>query len=154
MRGASQTDASRIQDDRSMENSLNQAELVRRAIEVRERAYVPYSHYAVGAALLGKSGRIYTGCNVENASFGLTVCAERVAIFKAVSEGEKEFQALAVVTSNGGTPCGACRQVFFEFASPDAPVIIAAVDGQVAKVLKIGELLADGFGPAQLPTRS
>ncbi len=137
-----------------MENSLNQAELVRCAILVREHAYVPYSHYAVGAALLGKSGRIYTGCNVENASYGFTICAERTAIFKAVSEGEKEFQALAVVTSNGGTPCGACRQVFFEFAPPEAPVIVANAEGQVLKVFKIAELLADGFGPGHFPRKT
>ncbi len=141
-----------------MTNSWNQLdtravdELTRLAREARERAYVPYSHYAVGAALLGKSGRVYTGCNVENSSYGLTICAERTAVVKAVSEGEMEFQALAVVTSNGGTPCGACRQVYFEFASPDAPVIIADTEGKIHKISKIGELLADGFGPAQLKT--
>ena len=126
------------------------AELTRRAREARERAYAPYSHYAVGAALLGKSGRVYTGCNVENSSYGLAICAERTAVVKAVSEGETEFQALAVVTSNGGTPCGACRQVYFEFASPGAPVIIADTAGTIHKIYTIGELLADGFGPAQL----
>ncbi len=131
-------------------DSQQMAELVRSAHEVRERAYAPYSHYAVGAALLGKSGRIYTGCNVENSSYGLTICAERAAVFKAVSEGEREFQALAVVTANGGTPCGACRQVYLEFASPDAPVIVADAEGKVHEIRKIGELLADGFGPEQL----
>ena len=125
-------------------------DLVRRAREVREHAYVPYSHYAVGAALLGKSGRVYAGCNVENSSFGLTICAERAAVFRAVSEGEMEFQALVVVTSNGASPCGACRQVFFEFASPDSPVIMADAEGQIVKIRKLGELLADSFGPEQL----
>lgn len=132
---------------------LEQSELVQRAVQARERAYAPYSHYRVGAAVLGKSGHIHTGCNVENASYGLTVCAERTAIFKAVSEGEIEFEALAVVTSNGASPCGACRQVYFEFASPDAPVIIADAAGRVHKVMTIGELLADGFGAKQLPQR-
>ena len=125
-------------------------DLVRRAREVREHAYVPYSHYAVGAALLGKSGRVYAGCNVENSSFGLTICAERAAVFRAVSEGEMEFQALVVVTSNGASPCGACRQVFFEFASPDSPVIMADAEGKIVKIRKLGELLADSFGPEQL----
>jgi cytidine deaminase len=133
---------------------LDQKELVQRALHARALAYAPYSQYPVGAALLGKSGRIYTGCNVENSSYGLTVCAERVAIYKAVSEGETEFDAIAVVTSNGGTPCGACRQVLFEFTKPDAPVIVADAEGQVHKVYRIGELLADGFGPDQLPPKA
>lgn len=134
-----------------MEGHIDRGDLVEAAKRVRERAYVPYSRYAVGAAVLGKSGRIFAGCNVENASFGLTICAERAAIFKAVSEGEKEFQGLAVVTSNGGSPCGACRQVFFEFAPSDASVVIANSEGQIMRVYTIGELLVDGFGPAHLP---
>ena len=85
--------------------------LIELATEAREQAYAPYSNYAVGAALRGKSGRVYTGCNVENAVYSLTICAERNALFKAVSEGEREFVALAVVTANGGSPCGSCRQV-------------------------------------------
>ncbi len=124
--------------------------LVQKAVEARARAYAPYSHYPVGAALLGKSGRVYTGCNVENSSFGLTVCAERTAILKAVSEGEREFQAIAVVTSNGGSPCGACRQVLFEFLSPDAPVVMCDTNGK-REVHSLGELLAFGFGPGHLP---
>jgi cytidine deaminase len=133
-----------------MAKSIDQNALVEYARQVREQAYVPYSHYAVGAAVLGKSGRVFAGCNVENASYGLTICAERAAIFKAVSEGEKEFQAFAVVTSNGGTPCGACRQVFLEFSPADAQVIVADTTGRVLHVYTIGELLADGFGPGHL----
>ncbi len=134
-----------------MNNRPDAEELLRQAVAAREWAYVPYSHYAVGAALLGKSGRVYTGCNVENASYGLTVCAERTAILKAVSEGEKEFEALAVATSNAGAPCGACRQVFYEFAAPDTPVIIGDTSGRISKVLKMEELLPEGFGPKDLP---
>ena len=101
-----------------MTNNLSREQrelLIDAAQQVRKWAYIPYSHYAVGAALLTASGRIYDGVNVENASFPLSNCAERTAIFKAVSEGEKEFLAIAVVTDNGGTPCGACRQVMAEF---------------------------------------
>lgn len=136
-----------------MEHIVNYDELVKQAAAARERAYAPYSNYAVGAALLGKSGRVYTGCNVENASYGLTVCAERTAILKAVSEGEREFQGIAVVTSNGGSPCGACRQVLFEFLSPDAPIVISDIAGN-RQVHALVELLAFGFGPAHLPGRA
>ena len=131
--------------------NLNHDELLNQAAQARERAYAPYSNYRVGAALLGKSGRVYSACNVENASYGLTICAERAAIFKAISEGEREFDALAVVTSNGGAPCGACRQVFYEFVEPDAPIVISDATGQVRKVYTISELLSDAFGPNALP---
>ena len=104
-------------------------ELIDLAKQARKQAYVPYSHYKVGAALLGKSGKVYTGCNVENASYGHTVCAERTAVLKAVSEGEREFEAVAVVTKNGGSPCGACRQVLSEFA-PALIVYIADKNGE------------------------
>ena len=95
-------------------------------------AYAPYSHFTVGAALLSRSGRIYTGCNIENASFGATNCAERTAIFKAVSEGEREFDAIAIVSSSGEPtpPCGICRQVLSEFA-PDIPILLVSGDGIV-----------------------
>ena len=106
----------------------DQDKLVSLAAEARKKAYAPYSNFAVGAALLAKSGRVYTGCNVENVSYGLTVCAERVAVFKAVSEGEREFEAIAVVTENGVTPCGACRQVLIEFGD-DIQVIVADTAG-------------------------
>jgi cytidine deaminase len=136
-----------------MEDSHNNERLLREAAEVRKHAYAPYSEYPVGAAVLGKSGRVYTGCNVENASYGLSICAERAAIFKGVSEGEKEFEALAVVTSNGGTPCGACRQVFFEFAKPGSAVVVEDAARRLRKVFTIGELLADGFGPENLSAK-
>ena len=123
-------------------------DLVKRAIEARLRAYVPYSRFPVGAALLTRSGKIYTGCNVENASYGLTVCAERIAIWKAVSEGETEFEALAVATNIGGSPCGACRQVMAEFA-PDMPVLIADLKGQTTE-LSVGDLLPLAFTPQHL----
>ena len=104
------------------------AELVEKAKQARDLAYAPYSHFSVGAAVLTGSGRVYTGCNVENASYGMTVCAERVAIFKAVSEGERAISALAVVagTSEIARPCGACLQVIVEFAGPESPLIVAA----------------------------
>jgi cytidine deaminase len=124
-------------------------ELIHMAAQVREQAYAPYSRYAVGAALLGKSGRVYTGCNVENAVYSLTVCAERAAVFKAVSAGEREFEAIAVVTSNGGTPCGSCRQVLAEFGL-DIRVLIATPEGQVCE-RTVSELLPGAFGPQDLP---
>jgi cytidine deaminase len=131
-----------------MLNEVTAQDLVRQAIEVRRRAYVPYSKFPVGAALLTASGKIYTGCNVENASYGLTVCAERVAIWKAVSEGETEFVALAVATNIGGSPCGACRQVMAEFV-PDMPVLIADLSGQ-ATATSVAELLPLAFTPQHL----
>lgn len=103
-------------------------ELWAAAAQARERAHAPYSRFQVGAAVRVGSRRVYTGCNVENSSYGLTVCAERVAIWKAVSEGERTFEALAVVSDNGGMPCGACRQVLSEFAE-DLPVLIADLAG-------------------------
>ena len=127
-------------------------ELIAGAIAARERAYAPYSRYKVGAALRGKSGRVYIGCNVENAAYGLAMCAERTAIFKAISEGERELEAIAVVTENGGSPCGACRQVMMEFA-PAMTVIIADTRGQ-ARITTVRDLLPDGFTPDQLPRGS
>ena len=116
-----------------MEISKELAEkLIDEATKARELAYSPYSHYKVGAALLLKDGRIVTGCNIENASFGATNCAERTAIFKAVSEGNKEFEAIAIVggreeeePSDYAYPCGICRQVMCEFCSDDFPIIVA-----------------------------
>jgi len=126
-------------------------ELIANATAARERAYAPYSNFQVGAALLGKSGRVYTGCNVENAAYGPSMCAERTAIFKAVSEGEREFEAIAVVTENGVSPCGTCRQVMMEFA-PDMTVIIADTQG-IVRQTTVRDLLPDGFTPNQLPRR-
>jgi cytidine deaminase len=125
-------------------------ELIANATTARERAYASYSNFKVGAALLGKSGRIYTGCNVENAAYGTSICAERTAVFKAISEGEREFEAIAVVTENGVCPCGSCRQVMIEFA-PDMTVIIADTCGKVHATTTVRDLLPYGFTPDQLP---
>ncbi|HHV57284.1 MAG TPA: cytidine deaminase [Firmicutes bacterium] len=124
--------------------------LVAAARAAKARAYVPYSHYRVGAALLTRSGRVYTGCNIENAAYGCTMCAERVALFKAVSEGEREFLALAVAAEGERTasPCGACRQVLCEFA-PELKVYLAGPGGEV-RSLTLTELLPCAFGPAHL----
>jgi cytidine deaminase len=119
-------------------------DLVRIANQVRKWAYVPYSKYRVGAAVLTESGRIYDGVNIENAAYPVTVCAERVAIFKAVSNGEKEFQAIAVVTKNGGMPCGSCRQVMAEF-SPEMLVIIADETETIKTENTGAELLPGAF---------
>ena len=109
---------------------MNSHELIAQAMEVRQRAYTPYSHYKVGAALLGKAGKVYLGCNIENAVYGLTCCAERTAVFKAVSEGETEFEAIAVATENGGPPWGPCRPVLNEFA-PKLTVYIFHQNGNI-----------------------
>jgi cytidine deaminase len=127
---------------------FDREELIAKAIEAREKAYAPYSNYRVGAALLGKSGRIYTGCNVENAVYPLVTCAERTAVAKAVSEGEHEFVALAVATENAGSPCGSCRQVLREFGE-DIVVLIADADG-VCRETTVAELLPDSFSAEDL----
>ncbi len=123
--------------------------LIDQANEARQRAYVPYSHYPVGAAVQTKSGRIFTGVNVENAVFPLTLCAERNAIFKAVSEGECEFDTLALVTDNGGSPCGACRQVMAEFGLK-TNVLIADGNGHLLYETTVNDLLPDAFTPEDL----
>ena len=128
-------------------------ELVAAARAARKHAYAPYSHYTVGAAVLTKSGRIFSGCNIENAAYQSGLCAERVAIFKAVSEGERELAALAVVTSNGGSPCGACRQVFSEFAGDDAEIVVASARGGRCRKYRMKEILPDRFGPKHLKIR-
>jgi cytidine deaminase len=131
--------------DKAPPGRMSPEELIARAALARENAYAPYSNYLVGAALLTRSGQVYLGANVENAVYSLTVCAERTAVFKAISEGEREFEAIAVVTSNGGSPCGACRQVLREFA-PDLSVYIADADGNYRQT-SVAELLPDSFGP-------
>ena len=123
--------------------------LIDLANEARRRAYAPYSNYPVGAALRTKTGRIYTGVNIENAVYPNTICAERVAIFKAVSEGETEFEVIAVATNNGGSPCGGCRQVMAEFGL-DTIILIADGHGKLRKELTVSELLPEAFTPAQL----
>jgi cytidine deaminase len=123
--------------------------LIDLANEARRRAYAPYSNYQVGAALRTHSGRIFTGCNVENAAYPTSMCAERVAIYKAVSEGEKEFEVIAVVTPNGGTPCGSCRQVLAEF-SLDTVVLVADGAGHLVQETTVSGLLPGAFTPKDL----
>jgi cytidine deaminase len=126
-----------------------QQSLIDLANEVRKRAYVPYSKYPVGAALRTKSGKVYTGVNVENAAYPQTMCAERVAIFKAVSEGETEFEVIAVTTDNGGSPCGGCRQVMAEFGL-DTLVLIVDGNKKLIKETTVKELLPEAFTPSHL----
>jgi cytidine deaminase len=123
--------------------------LIDLANEARRRAYVPYSNYPVGAALRTKTGRLFTGVNVENAAYPTTICAERVAVFKAVSEGEREFEVIAVVTDNGGSPCGSCRQVLAEFGL-DTIVLIADGQGKLIKQTTVKVLLPEAFTPKDL----
>ena len=138
-----------------MEKAQIQA-LIRDAFAAQKFAYTPYSHFNVGAALLTKSGKVYTGCNIENAGYTATNCAERTALFKAVSEGERQFAAIAIVGSLQGQtntlvtgPCGVCRQALYEFGGPGLTVIMAkSADDYI--VTTLGELLPYGFGPANL----
>ncbi len=123
--------------------------LIERALAVRRWAYAPYSHYHVGAALLAASGRIYDGINVENAAYGSSICAERTALVKAVSEGERQFEAVAVVTDNGGSPCGSCRQMLAEFGL-DLKIMILNSNGDVVRETTLRELLPDAFTPESL----
>lgn len=121
--------------------------LVQEAKAVRERAYAPYSHYQVGAAILTKRGSIYVGCNVENSTFGATICAERGAVMQMVAHGETDPIACAVVTEDGGSPCGICRQVLSEFAK-DMPVVLVGLnsrDGELGKVVQLADLLPLAF---------
>ncbi len=128
------------------QNEVDQ--LLARAAEARKAAYVPYSRFPVGAALRSEDGTVYTGCNVENASYGLTICAERNAVAHAVAEGARRFDAIAVVTENGVTPCGMCRQVLAEFG-PTMTVIVADAAGN-RRIYNMAELLPAAFTPAQL----
>ncbi len=125
-------------------------QLVEAALQVRKWSYAPYSNYAVGAAVLTSSGKVYDGANVENAVFPLTMCAERVAVFKAVSQGELNFEAVAVVTENAGTPCGSCRQVLAEYGL-DTLVIIADHRGTIHQEKTVAQLLPAAFTPKDLP---
>ena len=124
--------------------------LIRMALEAREQAYVPYSDFMVGAALRAEDGRIFTGCNVENAAYGSTLCAERTALVKAISEGCRSFTRLAVVGNSADYcwPCGACRQMLYEF-SPDLEILVARGDHQFVKYT-LRQLLPGGFGPDSL----
>lgn len=123
--------------------------LLELANQARSRAYAPYSNYLVGAALRTRTGRIFTGVNVESAAYPTCMCAERVAIYKAVSEGEREFDAIAVVTANGGSPCGGCRQVMAEFGL-DTLVLIGNTEGQLLSQTTVNDLLPDAFTPQRL----
>jgi cytidine deaminase len=123
--------------------------LINKAIEAQKGAYAPYSHYAVGAAVLTDSDEIFDGVNIENAVYPLTICAERVAIFKAVSRGHRAFNAIAVVTKNGGSPCGACRQVMAEFGL-DTLVLIADSNGTLHQTSTVADLLPYAFSDADL----
>jgi cytidine deaminase len=133
-----------------MMEELKKQELIAAALKVREFAYAPYSHYKVGAALQGKSGRIYTGCNVENASYGATICAERVATVKAISEGETGFLALAVVADGKepSSPCGICRQFLAEFGV-DLWLILVNLEGKRIETT-LEQYLPAAFGPQSL----
>lgn len=124
------------------------AALIKAASEVRQQAYAPYSHYQVGAALLMEDGTIVTGVNVENSSYGLTMCAERTAVGKAIAAGYRQLLAVAVATDNAGSPCGACRQVLTEFAG-DVPVYLVDKDGN-GRDTTLYTLLPDHFGPDHL----
>ena len=131
-------------------------QLVRAAFAARRFAYTPYSHFKVGAALLARNGQVFTGCNIESASYSPTNCAERTALFKAVSEGVTEFSAIAIVGSREGevnrivtSPCGVCRQALFEFGGPDLTVIMARSEEDYLETT-LGELLPYGFGPKNL----
>lgn len=130
-------------------NDMEKQRLVDLANTVRQHAYVPYSNYRVGAAVLTKSGRVFTGVNVENASYPETMCAERVAVFKAVSEGERDLEMISVVTDNGGSPCGGCRQVLVEFGL-DTIVLIANGEGKILKEMTVKDLLPEAFLPEHL----
>jgi len=127
---------------------MDDQQLVVLAQEARQAAYAPYSHYSVGAALLTTSGQVFTGCNVENAVYPLCLCAERTAVVKAVSEGQREFSTIAIATRNGGSPCGACRQVLREFA-PHLRILLADDAGRV-RPFTLDQLLPESFGPESL----
>lgn len=130
---------------------LEMKKMIKLAIQARARAYVPYSSFPVGACLKGESGAYYLGCNVENAAFTPGICAERTALCKAISEGERTFEAIAVVNDRDSivTPCGVCRQALSEFCSPDMPVICASKRGDY-EVYTLGELLPHSFGTGDL----
>lgn len=140
-----------------MKNSL----LMEAALAARKSAYTPYSGYAVGAALLTKSGKIYKGCNIENAAYTPTNCAERTAFFKAVSEGERDFEAIAIAGGKAGrapvgdcTPCGVCRQVMMEFCDPKTFLVIVGTGAEDCRAYTLEEFLPLGFGPADLGIKS
>ena len=138
---------------------MEEKELIARALEARRMAYTPYSHFQVGAALLTKEKKVYQGCNIENAAYTPSNCAERTAFFKAVSEGEREFAAIAIVGGREGSetldlcaPCGVCRQVMMEFCDYDSFQVILAKSEDEYEVYTLREILPMGFGPKNLET--
>lgn len=133
-----------------MSIKISAEQLVGEAIQARQRAYAPYSHYLVGAAVLTRSQEIITGCNVENASYGATICAERVALTRAIAEGKQDFVAMAVATRDGGTPCGICRQVMAELGL-EMTVYITDEHGKFWTT-SVKDLLPHSFDPASLET--
>ena len=128
---------------------MSDNELIQKAIEMRSQALAPYSNYKVGAAILTESGKIFGGCNIENSSYSLTICAERVALFKAVSEGETKFKALSVSTNNAGMPCGACRQVIWDICG-NISILICNNNKLITKTESI-RLLPMPFDNTKLP---
>lgn len=134
-----------------MSQSAQDQMLVASAKAARQTAYAPYSNFPVGAAVLTRSGKVFTGANVENAVNGLSICAERNAIFQAVAQGERDIVAIAVVTEPGVTPCGACRQVMQEFANPDLHIIVADTADHI-RIYTLEQLLPDAFKAQYLPT--
>lgn len=143
-------------DEQEGGTGMKDVQLIQAAIQARTFAYTPYSHFKVGAALLCKSGRVYSGCNIENAAYGPTNCAERTAFFKAVSEGEREFTAIAIIggydekIDGYAFPCGVCRQVMMEFCQPKEFEIITAKSEEDYKKYTLEMLLPEGFGPGNL----
>ncbi len=133
----------------TMLSSEMRQSLADQALAARKMAYAPYSHYDVGAALLTTSGKVYSGLNIENAAYPVCICAERVAIFKAVSEGERSFAAIAVATANGGSPCGSCRQVMAEFGLQTVVLIVDGA-GRIVQETTVGDLLPGAFRPEHL----
>ncbi len=138
-------------------NDAVRTEMIKKALEMRRFSYAPYSHFRVGAALLGKNGVIYGGCNIENAAYGPSNCAERTAIFKAVSEGQTDFTAIAIAggAEDGGVtdycaPCGVCRQVMMEFCIPDRFLVILAKNTEDYKVFTLAELMPESFSAKNL----
>ena len=135
---------------------MGDKELILEAIEARKNAYTPYSHFQVGAALEGAGGEVYRGCNIENAAYTPSNCAERTAFFKAVSEGERSFRRIAIVAGPEGeklihtAPCGVCRQVMMEFCDPDAFQILLATGPDNYRTYTLRQLLPEGFGPDNL----
>ncbi|AFI29087.1 cytidine deaminase [Bacillus stercoris] len=130
---------------------MNRQELITEALKARDMAYAPYSKFQVGAALLTKDGKVYRGCNIENAAYSMCNCAERTALFKAVSEGDTEFQMLAVAADTPGpvSPCGACRQVISELCTKDVVVVLTNLQGQI-KEMTVEELLPGAFSSEDL----